>query len=106
MCAAPLIKYARFCSACGLPVDRPASSPGRKAAKWFHNPWFVLFMLFFVLGPFGIPLVWTTPRFSRPVKVALTVVMVFYTIALIAAVLHMVDAVTHSMRQLNDVLGY
>lgn len=52
-------------------------------SKWYHNVWFVLFMLLFVIGPFGLPLVWNNPGFSRPVKVALTLAMVVYTVLLV-----------------------
>jgi len=51
--------------------------------RWYHNIWFVLLMLFVVVGPFGLPLVWSNPRFSRTVKIALTVAMAVYTIVLI-----------------------
>ena len=108
VCDNPVTAAARFCSACGCPLD-PASSaatpPG--AAKWYHNMWLVLFLLFFVLGPFGLPLVWKNPRFSRSVKWVLTILMVLYTGWLTALVARMVQAVTANMQQLNSILqGY
>lgn len=51
--------------------------------RWYYNVWFVLFMLFFVLGPLGLPLVWKNPRFSRWVKLTLTMLMALYTVVLI-----------------------
>ena len=59
-------------------TDQPPSP-----SKWYHNIWVVLFMLFFVLGPLGLPMVWRNPRFSQNVKWLLTLSMVVYTIALI-----------------------
>lgn len=69
-------------------------------SKWYHNVWFVLLALFFVLGPFGLPLVWKNPRFSRGIKVALTVVMVVYTVALIAMTVRATQTVLRSLGDL------
>ena len=62
-------------------------------SKWYYNVWFVLFMLFFVLGPFGLPLVWKSPNFSRTTKVVLTVVMTAYTVFLIGLTIRMGQAI-------------
>ena len=64
--------------------------------KWYHSVWFVLIMLFFVLGPFGIPMVWKNPRFSQWMKIALTLVVLIYTVAL----------VDWTMKATQDVLGH
>ena len=61
--------------------------------KWYYNVWFVLFMLFFVLGPFGLPLVWKHPRFARWVKWSLTVAMVVYTALLVDVTIRMTKVV-------------
>ncbi len=74
-------------------------------AKWYHNVWFVLAMLFLVAGPFGLPLVWNNPRFSRPVKILLTLVMVVYTIALIDMTVRMVHEVTRRVNELGATLA-
>jgi hypothetical protein len=70
--------------------------------RWYHNVWFVLAMLFFVLGPLGLPLVWKNPRFSRSVKWLLTVVMAAYTLWLVDLT---VKAVQMAMDQVNQILG-
>lgn len=44
--------------------------------RWYHSVWFVLFMLFFVLGPFGLPLLWKSPRFPQWAKWVLTILMI------------------------------
>ncbi|MBI3322025.1 MAG: hypothetical protein HYZ91_07155 [Candidatus Omnitrophica bacterium] len=74
--------------------------------KWYHNIWFVLFMLFFVLGPFGLPLVWKNPRFSRALKVALTVAMVLYTLLLVELTVRAVRAVMGEINQFNSTLQF
>lgn len=51
--------------------------------KWFLRPWVVLALLFLVLGPLGLPLVYKCPKFGKSVKVLLTLVMIAYTFYLI-----------------------
>ena len=102
LCGAATPGPAAFCSQCGQPlagVPRPAPAKPR----WYYNVWFVLFMLFFVVGPFGLPLVWKNPRFSRWIKIALTLVMVVYTMALVDVTIRAFQAVMHEMGQLNAV---
>ena len=76
---------------------RPAPQP-----KWYHNIWVLLLMLFFVLGPLGLPLVWKNPTLARWVKVALTLAMIVYTMLLIEGTLKMVSAVMNEMQQINS----
>jgi len=51
--------------------------------KWYLRPISVVLLLFFVLGPFGLPLLYKSPKFSRKLKIVLTVVVIIYTIYLI-----------------------
>ena len=50
-------------------------------AKWYYQPWAVLALLFLVLGPFGLPILYKSPKFSRFWKGALTVLILLYTYA-------------------------
>ena len=84
---------------CSAMTDQP-----RK--KWYHNIWVVLFLLFFAVGPFGLPLVWTNPRFSRPVKWLLTGVMGFYTVWLAWLTVQMIRAVGQEMRNLDQTFRF
>ena len=70
--------------------------------KWYYNAWFVLLMLFFVLGPFGLPLVWKNPHFRRWVKAALTLVMVVYTVVLIDLTVRAFQAVMAEVRNIQS----
>jgi len=65
---------------------------------WYHRPWAVLVLLFLVLGPLGLPLLWRSPRFSRGWKIVLTVVMIVYTALLIES---MIAAVRMAMEQMK-----
>jgi hypothetical protein len=51
--------------------------------KWYLRPMGVVLLLFFVLGPFGLPLLYKSPKFSRRLKIVLTVGVIIYTIYLI-----------------------
>lgn len=67
---------------------------------WYYNVWFVLLMLFVVLGPFGLPLVWKHPRFSRRTKTWLTIVTIGYTAWLITATVSVVRTTMRVLHQL------
>jgi len=68
---------------------------------WYHNIWFVLCMLLFVAGPFGLPLVWSNPRFSRGMKAVLTILMGVYTAVLVWGVVVIIRAAGRELDQLN-----
>jgi hypothetical protein len=61
-------------------------SDGAPRPLWYYRPWWVLLMLFVILGPFGPPLLWRSPSFSRWSKIALAVAVAAYTILLVEAV--------------------
>ena len=103
-CGAVSPSPAAFCSLCGqsLGATTAAPRPDQPKPRWHQNVWFVLFMLFFVIGPFGLPLVWKNPRFPRWVKVALTLAMVVYTVALIDVTVRAFRAVMQEMQALQS----
>jgi len=65
---------------------------------WYYRPWAVVVLLFLVLGPLGLPLLWRSPSFTRRWKIVLTVVMVVYTALLLES---MVVAVRMAMEQMQ-----
>ena len=77
-------------------VDLPRGIP------WYHRPWVVLVLLFLVLGPFGLPLVYKSPKFNRAAKIFLTLAMAVYTYYLIYA---SVEAVRFSVRAYEQYRG-
>ena len=68
--------------------------------KWYYRPWSVVFLLFFVLGPFGLPLLWKSPGFSRGLKIVLTIAVMAYSALLVETVL---IAVRTAMEQMGLV---
>ena len=90
-------------------VTDPAPQTGTSESapvkpKWYYNVWFTLLMLFFVLGPFGLPLVWKNPHFSRRVKAVLTLLTIVYTVLLVDATVRAVRAVLEHLEQFNATL--
>ena len=59
-----------YCRHCG---HQMASS------SWYHGRIFVLSMLFLVVGPLALPLLWRSPTFGLKSKVAITVANIAYT---------------------------
>jgi len=53
--------------------------------RWYLKPFGVVILLFFVLGPLGLPLLYKSPEFSKKLKIILTVVVVIYTVYLVIA---------------------
>ena len=104
-CGATTAPPATYCRQCGKAFD-PAGRPAASGSKWHQNIWFVLFLLFFVLGPFGLPLVWKNPRFSRQVKTTLTLVMVVYTVMLVQVTIRMFQTVTQEVNRFNSTLQF
>ena len=47
--------------------------------KWYLKPIVVILLLFFVLGPFGLPLLYKSPKFTKKLKIILTVIVILYT---------------------------
>ena len=72
--------------------------------KWYLNPLSVVLLLFFVLGPFGLPLLYKSPKFSKTLKIILTVVVVVYTSYLIFASLEIGRELYTRMQELRGIL--
>ena len=69
--------------------------------QWYYRPVWVLLLLFVVLGPFGLPYLWKSPRFSRGMKVALTVLLVAYMGLFVGETVRLYRAVTAEMNVLE-----
>ena len=60
-----------------------------KKVPWYYQPWAVVMSLFLVLGPFGLPLLYRSPKFSRTAKIVLTIATVAYTVYLVIATIEL-----------------
>ena len=88
--------------------ELPVTPPEPPKSKWYHKTWFVLLMISPVaLGPFGLPLLWKSPRFSRGAKLGLTVMTAGWTIwGTVYIVKVVVPAVTNGINQFNSTLQF
>jgi hypothetical protein len=73
-------------------------------AKWYLRPIGVVLLLFFVLGPFGLPLLYRSPKFSKTLKIIITIAVIIYTSYLIFASLEIARQLYNSMGELQDML--
>ena len=105
-CGAAVEPSARFCGQCGFAQTAAAPARSPASGRWYYNIWFVLFTLFFVLGPLGLPLVWKNPRLSRVVKITLTLVMVVFTWWAVAMGARIFHAAMNELDQIKAVLPY
>jgi hypothetical protein len=61
--------------------------------------------LFFVLGPFGLPLINKSPKFSRKMKIILTIAVVIYTFYLIFVTLEIAKELYRRIEELREIMG-
>ncbi|RPJ10885.1 MAG: hypothetical protein EHM36_02575 [Deltaproteobacteria bacterium] len=76
-----------------------------KKVKWYLRPGSVLVSLFFVLGPFGLPLLYRSPAFSRKLKVLLTVIVVVYTFYLVFVSLEIAREIYRRLEEVREILN-
>jgi len=72
--------------------------------KWYLRPISVVLLLFFVLGPLGLPLLYKSPQFSKTLKIILTIAVILYTSYLIFASLEIGRELYRRMGELQDIL--
>jgi len=72
--------------------------------KWYLRPFSVVLLLFFVLGPLGLPLLYKSPKFSKTLKAILTIIVVLYTCYLIFASLEIGKLIYLRVEELQDIL--
>ena len=72
--------------------------------KWYLRPIGVVLLLFLVLGPFGLPLLYKSPAFSKTVKIVLSIAVILYTFYLIFASLEIARQLYSRMGELQEML--
>jgi hypothetical protein len=115
-CRAALDAGDNYCRRCGVPTgtsgnSRPAIPVGAKAvpssaqSKYWESPCIVLTLLFVVLGPFAIPLLWRSRRFTLVWKNILTTFVLGWTALLLWVLwLFMQQTFGPLLRDLNELL--
>jgi hypothetical protein len=75
-----------------------------RKVKWYLRPVSVVLLLFFVLGPFALPLLYRSPHFSKTLKIILTLVVIIYTSYLIFVSLEIGRELYERIGELQDLL--
>jgi len=75
-----------------------------RKTRWYLRPIGVVLLLFLVLGPFGLPLLYKSPKFSKASKIILTIVVMMYTSYLIFASLEIARELYGRMEELQELL--
>jgi hypothetical protein len=75
-----------------------------RRTKWYLRPIGVVVLLFFVLGPFGLPLLYKSPKFSKASKIILTIVVIMYTSYLVVVSLEVTRELYERMGELQELL--
>ena len=75
-----------------------------RKTRWYLRPIGVVLLLFLVLGPFGLPLLYKSPKFSKASKIILTIVVMMYTSYLFFASLEIARELYGRMEELQELL--
>jgi ribosomal protein L40E len=104
-----------YCRRCGTPTARvqaawaaepPASAgPPKPGAKLLEGRITVLTMLFAVLGPLALPLLWRSSRFSPAWKVVLTLLVLLLTAIVVGLFSYVVQMTLAPLKELEQVKG-
>jgi hypothetical protein len=78
--------------------------PKDEQVKWYLRPIGVVLLLFFVLGPFGLPLLYKSPKFSQKLKIVLTIAVILYTSYLIIASVEIARNLFIKMEEFQGIL--
>ncbi len=106
-CCAVLDASDNFCRHCGQPTRESAAGHSRqivttpRKSNWVESRAMVLVMLFVVLGPLALPLLWRSREFSLPWKIVLTVVMVALTALILYLIWYVIYQSLEPLRQLH-----
>jgi len=113
-----------FCRRCGAPigsaaVPRPSAQddanrpvlaevvePRSVGRKWSDSPWIVLVLLFFVLGPLALPMLWRSRQFSLVWKLVLTAIVIGLTVLILWLIWYVLDKSLEPLRQLQNLPGF
>jgi len=71
--------------------------------KWYYKPINVILALFLVLGPFGLPLLYKSPKFNKAAKIILTIVVIAYTLFLIYGTLEIGRFTYEKIEELQNI---
>lgn len=71
---------------------------------WYYSTAWILFLAFFVIGPFGLILVWKSARMGAVAKKILTALIFVYTAVTAYFFYQIIILVLAEMTELNEVM--
>ena len=104
-----------YCRHCGTNLTDPsddAASPRSarpvlasvvERPRFSESPWVVLPLLFLVLGPLGVPLLWRSRQFSLLWKGVLTLIMAVVTVFLLWSIWFTLQTSLAPLRELDQL---
>ena len=103
-CHAALDAGDAFCRHCGVPTVERGSSPSLRPPGIWESPVVVLPLLFLVLGPLALPLLWRSRRFTRVWKIIHTILVLGETVFLAWTAWFALQQAMASLQQLQQGL--
>lgn len=76
----------------------------KETSKWYDSQLIILLLLFGVLGPLALPLLFKSSKFSLTQKTILTIIMLGYTGFLIWLIIQTWQTFNSSLGQLDGLL--
>jgi hypothetical protein len=77
----------------------------RGKIKWYHRPSVVIIALL-GFGPFALPLVWASPKFTKWSKIIITFLVVALSVWLVKASVDLYQALLKHLRELQNAYNY
>jgi xanthine/uracil/vitamin C permease (AzgA family) len=84
-------------------VDAELANGPRGRRPYSERPGMVLLMLFAVLGPLALPMLWRSGRFSVFWKVVLTVLVTLITVLIVWILWYVVSQLIEAIRELQTL---
>ena len=73
----------------------------KKDKKYFKTGFIIMTIL--VIGPFGLPLVWFNPKYSRNIKILITLAVAAITYVMSVALVGSINSLNNYYQQLNQI---
>jgi hypothetical protein len=117
-CRAAIDATDNYCRRCGTPtviladIAGPrgatglATEPRAGQAKWWESPVVVLALLFLVLGPLALPLLWRSRRFTREWKGILTAIVIGVTAFVFWEIWYTFNRLLAPLQELHKLQGF
>ena len=113
-CYAVLDASDNYCRRCGTNLTglldgaaardvRPVMASVVQRPKLSESPWVVLPLLFLVLGPLGVPLLWRSRQFSLLWKCVLTLIMAVVTVFLLWSIWFTLQTSLAPLKELEQI---